>query len=97
MALIVIVYPRVAGLNLILVMAAWLLIKGVAQTALALQLRATHRGTWLLGASGAAAAGFGSFLLLDWSAGAVAMVSLLAGFTVVFGLSSVVLGFWVER
>jgi uncharacterized membrane protein HdeD (DUF308 family) len=96
-ALIVILYPRVTGLLLVLVMASWLLIKGVTQTALALRLRSTHRAAWLLGASGAAAVGFGACLLLDAATGALAMASLIAGFAVVFGLSSVVLGFWVER
>jgi uncharacterized membrane protein HdeD (DUF308 family) len=90
-------YPRVSGVLLASIVAIWALSRGAAQVVVALQLLKVHSGAWLLGASGAAAAIFGAFLLLNPGAGAIAMASLIAGFAIVLGAAFVVLGFWLER
>jgi uncharacterized membrane protein HdeD (DUF308 family) len=89
-------YPAMAGVALTLTIAFWLMAKGVAQVLLAFRFGGTHPAAWLLGVLGVTTAGFGAFLAHD-PADALGLTTLISGFAVVFGLSLVALGWWLER
>ena len=89
-------YPAMSGIVLTLTIAAWLMTKGVTQTLLAIRFGGMHTGAWLLGVLGIMTTGFGAFLAHD-PADAFSVITLIAGFVVLLGLSFVALGWWLER
>jgi len=95
-AAFVIFYPHMAGVALTLTLALWFMAKGVTQVFIAVRFGGTHTGAWLLGVLGITTAGFGAFLAHD-PLDTVGMMTLIASFAVLLGLSFVALGWWLER
>ena len=79
-------WPGITALALIYVMAAWAMITGVFEIVAAIKLRKEIAGEWLLAAAGVASLGFGVLLAARPIAGTLALLLLLGGYAIVFGL-----------
>jgi uncharacterized membrane protein HdeD (DUF308 family) len=86
-------WPGITALALLMVIAAWALVAGIFQIVAAIRLRKAIEGEWLLGLSGVASAVFGVLMFISPGAGALAVLSLIAAFALLFGVLQIVLGF----
>jgi uncharacterized membrane protein HdeD (DUF308 family) len=88
--------PGITALALLMVIAGWAVLTGVAEIVAAIELRREIRGEWLLAASGALSILFGASLVIFPGPGALALVTLIGAYAVAFGLLLTVLGFRVR-
>jgi uncharacterized membrane protein HdeD (DUF308 family) len=86
-------WPGITALALLMVIAAWALMMGIFQIVAAIRLRKAIEGEWLLGLSGLASVAFGVLMFVSPGAGALAVLSLIAAFALLFGALQIVLGF----
>jgi uncharacterized membrane protein HdeD (DUF308 family) len=84
--------PTIAALSLVLIIAAWAIITGIAEIALTIQLRDRLQSEWLWALAGIASIVFGVVLALFPTAGALAFVGLIALYAVVVGFLLILLG-----
>jgi uncharacterized membrane protein HdeD (DUF308 family) len=85
-AVVVFVWPRETALLLLYFMAAWAIITGILEVLAALRLRRELTGEWLLGLAGAASVVFGLLLVAFPGAGALAVIWLIGGYALAFGI-----------
>src|SRR5690242_17805707 len=85
--------PRITALALIIYIAAWALMIGATEIALAIKLRREIRGEWFLILMGVCSIIFAIMLLWNPLPGALALVWLIASYATVFGILGVILGF----
>jgi len=85
--------PRITALALIIYIAAWALMIGATEIALAIKLRREIRGEWFLILMGVCSIIFAVMLLWNPLPGALALVWLIASYAIVFGLLGIILGF----
>jgi uncharacterized membrane protein HdeD (DUF308 family) len=78
-------FPGVTALALVLFVAAWSLITGVAEVVAAIKLRRYIQGEWLLALSGVLSIAFGIFLFISPMIGAIAIAVWIGAYSVVFG------------
>jgi uncharacterized membrane protein HdeD (DUF308 family) len=90
--LVAVFMPGLTALALIYVIAAWALVRGVFEIAVAIRLRNVITHEWWLGLSGALSIVFGVLLMLAPGAGAVALVLWIGAYAVIFGVLLVALG-----
>ena len=90
-------WPGVTSLVLLGLIAGWSLITGVLEIAAAIALRRELRNEWLLAASGALSVIFGILILVWPAAGALALVTLIGIYAVVFGVTLIGLGVRLRR
>jgi uncharacterized membrane protein HdeD (DUF308 family) len=86
------IWPGLTAFVLLSLIAAWAIVVGALQLAAAWRLRRQIRGEWLLALSGALSVGFGALLVLQPQTGAVAVVVLVAGYAIAFGVVLMALG-----
>jgi uncharacterized membrane protein HdeD (DUF308 family) len=86
-------WPGITTLVLLLIIAAWAIVTGVAEIVAAFRLRKEIEGEWLLVLDGAVSVVFGLFLALFPGAGALALVWLIAFFAIASGVMLLVLAF----
>jgi uncharacterized membrane protein HdeD (DUF308 family) len=86
-------WPGLTALALLSLIAAWSIITGVAEIAMAIRLRKVIRNEWLLASSGALSILFGAVLLLFPLAGSVVLTIWIGAYAVVFGGVLVALAF----
>ena len=86
-------WPGVTQLVLMMVIAGWAVGTGVFQIGAAIRLRKEIQGEWALGLSGALSVLFGLMMIVSPGAGALAVVWLIAGYAIAFGVLLIVLGF----
>jgi uncharacterized membrane protein HdeD (DUF308 family) len=86
------IWPGLTAFVLLTLIAAWAIVVGALQLAAAWRLRRQIRGEWLLALSGALSLGFGALLVLQPQTGAVAVVVLVAGYAIAFGVLLMALG-----
>jgi uncharacterized membrane protein HdeD (DUF308 family) len=79
-------WPGITALALIYVMAFWALITGLFEIVAAIRLRKEIAGEWLLAAAGLASLAFGTLLAARPITGTLALLLLLGGYAIVFGL-----------
>ena len=96
-----IMQPALTALILVLVMGANALVTGVLDIAVAIRLRKTIEGEWLLIAAGIASIIFGILVFLFPGAGALALVWLISAYAIATGILLLGLAFrargWGQR
>lgn len=90
---VTLVWPHITVIVLLLVIAIWAIVVGVTEIASAVRLRKKIDNEWFLALSGVLALVLGLLLVVQPAVGAIALVTAIATFAVVWGLTLVVLGF----
>jgi uncharacterized membrane protein HdeD (DUF308 family) len=85
--------PGVTAMSLLLYIAIWAIGQGVFTIVTAIRLRKEIKNEWLLIVSGLASFAFGALLVAKPGTGALAVLSLIAGFALVYGVLLVMLAF----
>ncbi|MFI2812167.1 MULTISPECIES: HdeD family acid-resistance protein [Microbulbifer] len=80
------IYPQVTGLVLMIFIGSWALVRGVFEVIGAIRLRQEIQQEWLLIASGLLSVIFGIAVLVSPGAGALALLWVIAGYAIAFGL-----------
>lgn len=84
--------PGITALMLLILIASWAIVTGAFQIGAAIQMRKHIKGEWLLALSGIFSILFGGVLLYDPGLGALAVVWIIGGYAIVFGVLLIVLG-----
>lgn len=89
------VWPAATALALLYIIAFWALLSGIVELFAAFRFhRALSTGdAWLVGLGGAASVVFGGLLVARPGTGAVAVVSVIGIYAIVFGIAMLVFGF----
>ena len=85
--------PQITALALVIYIAAWALMMGASEIALAVKLRREIKGEWFLILMGLASIVFAMLLLWNPVAGAAAVIWLIAWYAVVLGVLAIFFGF----
>ncbi len=83
--------PGISAYALLMVIAAWCVITGIAQIIAAVRLREVIKGEWLLGLSGLISVAFGIALVVAPGAGALALMLYIGAYEIALGV--LLLGF----
>ncbi|WP_221338155.1 HdeD family acid-resistance protein [Kutzneria kofuensis] len=89
--LVAIMLPGETAVVLLVIIAIWAIVAGVIQVAAALALRRTLKHAWFLVVTGALTLVLGIVLLLNPGAGALALVTTIAVFALIWGISLILL------
>jgi uncharacterized membrane protein HdeD (DUF308 family) len=90
-------YPGLTALVLLYFIAAWLIIRGISEIVVAIQLRKEIQGEGWLIAGGVLSVLFGMFLYASPGAGALAVLWTIGTFAILLGIIAIVLGFKLRR
>ena len=90
-------WPGITALALVYVIAAWAIVKGIVQIAVAVRVRREIRGEWLLGLVGLLSIAFGVLLAGFPGAGALSLVWLIGAYAIVAGVAMAALGLRLRR
>ncbi len=90
-------WPGITALVLLVVIAVWAVLTGIAEIVTAIRLRRHLRGEWMLAATGILSIAFGVILAMRPLAGALAVTWLIGLYAVLFGGLLVGLGFRLHR
>ena len=85
--------PAITALALVIYIAAWALMIGATEVAVAIKLRREIKGEWLLILMGLASIIFAVLLLWNPIPGALALVWLIGSYAIVFGVLGIIFGF----
>ena len=85
--------PAITALALVIYIAAWALMIGATEIAVAFKLRREIKGEWFLILMGLLSIVFAIMLLWNPLPGALALVWLIASYAIVFGILGIILGF----
>jgi uncharacterized membrane protein HdeD (DUF308 family) len=88
--------PQVTAWALVIYIAAWALMIGATEIALAIKLRREIKGEWFLILMGLASIVFAVILLWNPIPGALALVWLMGSYAIVFGILAIMFGFRVR-
>ena len=89
--------PGVTAIALLVMIAVWAIVSGVLQIVAAIRLRKEIANEWMLILSGALSVVFGALMIYNPSAGALAVLWLIAWFAIVFGALLVILAFRLKK
>ena len=90
-------YPQVTALVLVIFIGAWALVRGIFEIIGAIRLRKEIEREWLLIFAGLMSVIFGLVLLLNPGAGALALLWLIGGYAIAFGIILVWLAFRLRK
>ena len=85
--------PQITALALVIYIAAWALMIGASEIAIAVKMRREIKGEWFLILMGLASIIFAVLLLWNPIAGAAAVIWLIAWYAVVIGILAIFFGF----
>lgn len=94
---VALVMPGITGLVLLYVIAAWTIVTGAAEIAVAIELRKVITGEWVLVVAGVLSILFGAFLLARPVAGALAVAFWIGLYALAIGIMLLVLAFRLRR
>jgi uncharacterized membrane protein HdeD (DUF308 family) len=89
---IALLLPELAAEVLLLLISAWAIVTGVIEIVTAIRMREQIRGEFWLALAGIASIAFGLLLFLFPADGALAIVWLIGGYAILFGVMLVALG-----
>lgn len=87
------IWPGVTALTLLYLIAAWAIITGVFEIYAAIQLRKQIENELWLGLSGLLSIVFGIILIVSPGTGALAVITIIAAYAIIFGIVMIVLAF----
>jgi uncharacterized membrane protein HdeD (DUF308 family) len=90
-------WPALTGLMLLMFIAVWAFFIGIFQIVAAVRLRKEIANEWLLGLSGVLSVVFGALMMANPAEGALAVVWVIAAYSIVFGILLLVLGFRLKK
>ena len=85
--------PQITALALIIYIAAWALMIGATEIALAIKLRREIKGEWFLILMGLVSIAFAVMLLWNPAVGAAALIWIMAWYAVILGVLGIIFGF----
>src|SRR5215471_10373593 len=85
--------PQITALALVIYIAAWALMNGASEIAIAIKLRQEIKGEWFLILAGLASIVFAVLLLWNPIAGAAALIWLTAWYAIIMGILEIIFGF----
>ena len=85
--------PAITALALVVYIAAWAMMIGATEIALAIKMRREIKGEWFLILMGLASIIFAGLLLWNPLAGAAALIWIIAWYAVIMGVLAIVFGF----
>ena len=85
-------WPAITALALVYLIALWAVVTGAFQVVAAVRLREEISGEWLLALGGLVSIVFGVLLAIYPAAGGIALVWLIGGYALVFGVVLIALG-----
>ena len=85
--------PGITALALVIYIAAWALMIGATEIALAIKMRREIKGEWFLILMGLASIIFAGLLLWNPIAGAAALIWIIAWYAVIMGVLAIIFGF----
>lgn len=91
------IWPNLTALTLLMMIAVWALFMGAFQIVAAIRIRELIEHEWFLALSGILSILFGAMMIFDPDAAARAVVWLIGGYAVLFGLLLIALGFQLRR
>jgi uncharacterized membrane protein HdeD (DUF308 family) len=89
--------PGITAIVLLYLIAAWAIVRGVAEIVMAIQLRKVLSGEWLLALAGVLSVAFGLFLIASPGAGALAVVLWIGFWAAVLGVVLIALAFRLRK
>ena len=89
--------PGLAGLALILVLAAWAIVTGILEIAAAIRLRREITNDWMLGFAGFLSIVLGVLLVFQPATGGLVVTLMIGAYALIFGILLVVLGFRLRK
>lgn len=95
--ILAIVWPGTTLVAIVLLIAAWALVTGIFEIIAAVRLRKVIIGEWFLGLGGIISVLFGLLLFVSPGTGAVALVWILGGYAIFFGILLLLLGFKLKK
>jgi uncharacterized membrane protein HdeD (DUF308 family) len=95
-AALTVLWPQITAVALLMLIAAWAVITGIAKIVAAIELRRVIRGEWFLGLSGLVSIIFGVLMMIFPGAGALAVVTIIGVYAIAFGALLTVLGFRIR-
>jgi uncharacterized membrane protein HdeD (DUF308 family) len=90
-------YPRFTAMLFLYLLAAWAVLSGIVEIVAAYRLRAEIRGEFWLGFAGILSLLFGVLLIVRPGAGALTVIWLIAGYSVLFGVVLIAWGLHLKR
>lgn len=91
------VWPGITALSLVLLIAAWAIVNGVFEIAFAIRLRRVIPHEWSLALAGVLSVLLGVIMLIQPSAGALALLWWIGSFAILFGLLLMALSFRIRK
>lgn len=92
-AAVALLLPGLTAIALVYLIAAWAIASGIVELITAVRLRKLLEKEWLLAVAGVLSIIVGVFLAANPGAGALALLWLICGYAIVFGILLVALGF----
>ncbi len=87
------IWPGITGVVLLYIIASWAVVSGIFEIIAAIGLRRQIENEWLLILAGIASIIFGILLAIWPTAGALAILWLIGGYAIFFGILLLILGF----
>ena len=91
------VWPGITALSLVLIIAAWAIVNGIFEIAMAVRLRRVLNREWMLALAGVLSILLGVVIAFRPAAGALALLWWIGGVAIVFGVLLLALGFRLRR